>query len=68
MNTASIFFGFSIGLSLFAACTGGDQTWKSWKRNRRVTAYMAFVWVVWVACVTMAVMAWLFQRGYIKPR
>ncbi|KAL6364692.1 hypothetical protein LRP88_00663 [Fusarium phalaenopsidis] len=54
MNTASIFWGFSLGVAVFSAGKAGKQSWRSWKRARRPTAYVAMVWAVWLSTLFWA--------------
>ncbi|KAH7259870.1 hypothetical protein B0J15DRAFT_491306 [Fusarium solani] len=67
MNTASIFWGFSLGVAVFSAGKAGKQSWRSWKRARRLTAYVAMVWAVWFSSMVLGALAWGFQRQYIDP-
>lgn len=68
MNTASIFWGFSLGVAVFSAGKAGKQSWRSWKRARRPTAYVGMVWAVWFSSMVLGALAWGFQRQYIDPR
>ncbi|KLP12064.1 uncharacterized protein Y057_7198 [Fusarium fujikuroi] len=47
MNTASIFWGFSLGVAVFSVAKVSEQSWRAWKSRRRVTSYVAMVWAVW---------------------
>ncbi|KFA68891.1 hypothetical protein S40285_09378 [Stachybotrys chlorohalonatus IBT 40285] len=67
MNTASIFWGFSLGVAVFSAGKAGRQTWRSWKRVKRVTAYIFMLWAVFFSSMVLGVLAWGFQRQYIEP-
>ncbi|KAI8718120.1 hypothetical protein NCS52_00890000 [Fusarium sp. LHS14.1] len=67
MNTASIFWGFSLGVAVFSAGKAGKQSWRSWKRARRPTAYVCMVWAVWFSSMVLGALAWGFQRQYIDP-
>ncbi|KFA81544.1 hypothetical protein S40288_09061 [Stachybotrys chartarum IBT 40288] len=67
MNTASIFWGFSLGVAVFSAGKAGKQTWRSWKRVKRVTAYVFMLWAVFFSSMVLGVLAWGFQRQYIEP-
>ncbi|KAM5353451.1 hypothetical protein ACJ41O_000101 [Fusarium nematophilum] len=60
MNTASIFWGFSLGVAVFSAGKAGKQSWRSWKRSRRITAYVVMVWAVWFSSMVLGVLAWGF--------
>lgn len=68
MNTSSIFWGFSLGAAFFSALRAGSQSVQLWRRKGRVTAYVAMIWVEWIASVVIGVIAWCFQRQYIKAR
>ncbi|RSL68969.1 hypothetical protein CEP54_002592 [Fusarium duplospermum] len=67
MNTASIFWGFSLAVAVFSAGKASKQSWRSWKRAKRVTAYVAMVWAVWFSSMVLGALAWGFQRQYIDP-
>ncbi|KAJ4309601.1 hypothetical protein N0V84_011414 [Fusarium piperis] len=67
MNTASIFWGFSLGVAVFSAGKAGKQSWRAWKRARRITAYVVMVWAVWFSSMVLGALAWGFQRQYIDP-
>ncbi|CAF3617037.1 unnamed protein product [Fusarium graminearum] len=49
MNTASIFWGFSLCAAVFTLAKGTQQSWRAWKRLHRVTAYVGMIWVVWLS-------------------
>ncbi|KAF4469122.1 hypothetical protein FALBO_3993 [Fusarium albosuccineum] len=68
MNTASIFWGFSLAVALFSAGKAGGQSYRAWKRSRRVTGYVFMIWAVWFSSMVLGVLAWGFQRQYIDPR
>ncbi|RYP30630.1 hypothetical protein DL768_011192 [Monosporascus sp. mg162] len=65
INICSIFLGFAICAAIFAAWKAGEQSMTSWKRSGRVTIYIAMLWLEWIANVVLAVISWMFQRGYI---
>ncbi|KAF5618357.1 hypothetical protein F52700_12306 [Fusarium sp. NRRL 52700] len=67
MNTASILWGFSLGVALFSAAKASKQTCRVWKRCRRVTSYVAMIWAVWISSMVLGCLAWGFQRQYIVP-
>ncbi|KAF4341585.1 hypothetical protein FBEOM_4487 [Fusarium beomiforme] len=67
MNTASIFWGFSLGVAVFSATKGVKQSWRAWKRCHRVTAYVSMIWAVWFNSMVLGCLAWGFQRQYIEP-
>jgi hypothetical protein len=68
MNTASIFWGFSLCAAVFTLAKGTQQSWRAWKRRHRVTAYVGMIWVVWLSSMVLGCLAWGFQRQYIAPR
>ena len=68
MNTASIFWGFSLCAAVFTFTKGTQQSWRAWKRCHRVTAYVGMIWVVWLSSMVLGCLAWGFQRQYITPR
>lgn len=68
MNTASIFWGFSLCAAVFTLAKGTQQSWRAWKRLHRVTAYVGMIWVVWLSSMVLGCLAWGFQRQYIAPR
>ena len=68
MNTASIFWGFSLCAAVFTFTKGAQQSWRAWKRCHRVTAYVGMIWVVWLSSMVLGCLAWGFQRQYIRPR
>ncbi|CAG1989351.1 unnamed protein product [Fusarium graminearum] len=67
MNTASIFWGFSLCAAVFTLAKGTQQSWRAWKRLHRVTAYVGMIWVVWLSSMVLGCLAWGFQRQYIAP-
>ncbi|KAH7192805.1 uncharacterized protein B0J16DRAFT_380692 [Fusarium flagelliforme] len=67
MNTASIFWGFSLCAAVFTFTKGTQQSWRAWKRCHRVTAYVGMIWVVWLSSMVLGCLAWGFQRQYIAP-
>ncbi|KAF5715458.1 hypothetical protein FMUND_6837 [Fusarium mundagurra] len=67
MNTASILWGFSLGVAVFSVTKALKQSWKVWKRCRRVTSYVAMIWAVWLSSMVLGCLAWAFQRQYIVP-
>ncbi|KAM5367294.1 hypothetical protein ACJA88_011546 [Fusarium oxysporum] len=67
MNTASIFWGFSLGVAVFSVAKASEQSWRAWKRCRRVTSYVAMIWAVWFSSMVLGCLAWGFQRQYIDP-
>ncbi|KAF5242855.1 hypothetical protein FAUST_3121 [Fusarium austroamericanum] len=67
MNTASIFWGFSLCAAVFTLAKGTQQSWRAWKRRHRVTAYVGMIWVVWLSSMVLGCLAWGFQRQYIAP-
>ncbi|QPC67987.1 hypothetical protein HYE67_010218 [Fusarium culmorum] len=67
MNTASIFWGFSLCAAVFTFAKGTQQSWRAWKRRHRVTAYVGMIWVVWLSSMVLGCLAWGFQRQYIAP-
>ncbi|KAF5578721.1 lactoylglutathione lyase [Fusarium pseudoanthophilum] len=67
MNTASILWGFSLGVAVFSVAKALKQSWKVWKRCRRVTSYVAMIWAVWLSSMVLGCLAWGFQRQYIVP-
>ncbi|RBA09748.1 hypothetical protein FPRO05_05684 [Fusarium proliferatum] len=67
MNTASIFWGFSLGVAVFSVAKASEQSWGAWKRRRRVTSYVAMIWAVWFSSMVLGYLAWGFQRQYIDP-
>lgn len=68
MNTASIFWGFSLGVAVFSVAKASEQSWRAWKRRRRVTSYVAMIWAFWFSSMVLGCLAWGFQRQYIDPR
>ncbi|RGP72144.1 hypothetical protein FLONG3_6867 [Fusarium longipes] len=68
MNTASIFWGFSLCAAVFTFAKGSQQSWRSWKRCHRITAYVGMIWAVWLSSMVLGCLAWGFQRQYIAPR
>ncbi|KAF4983618.1 hypothetical protein FZEAL_1027 [Fusarium zealandicum] len=60
MNTASIFWGFSLAVALFSAGKAGKQSWRSWRRSRRITAYVMMIWAVWLSSMVLGALAWGF--------
>ncbi|WKT43994.1 hypothetical protein QSH57_008847 [Fusarium oxysporum f. sp. vasinfectum] len=67
MNTASIFWGFSLGVAVFSVAKASEQSWRAWKRCQRVTSYVAMIWAVWFSSMVLGCLAWGFQRQYIDP-
>ncbi|EKJ72959.1 hypothetical protein FPSE_06855 [Fusarium pseudograminearum CS3096] len=67
MNTASIFWGFSLCAAVFTLAKGTQQSWRAWKRRHRATAYVGMIWVVWLSSMVLGCLAWGFQRQYIAP-
>ncbi|KAF5019532.1 hypothetical protein F66182_8474 [Fusarium sp. NRRL 66182] len=67
MNTASIFWGFSLGVAVFSVAKGSTQTWRAWKRYGRITTYAVMIWAVWFSSMVLGALAWGFQRQYIDP-
>ncbi|KAM5372443.1 hypothetical protein ACJZ2D_007481 [Fusarium nematophilum] len=61
MNTASIFWGFSLGVAVFSAGKAGKQSWRSWKRSRRITAYVVMVFAFYF-CVALF---WALQVQFL---
>ncbi|KAI1029137.1 hypothetical protein LB503_013316 [Fusarium chuoi] len=58
MNTASIFWGFSLGVAVFSVAKASEQSWRAWKRRRRVTSYVAMIWAVWFSSMVLGCLAW----------
>ena len=67
MNIASIAWGFSLGVSIFAGTKAAKQTIKSWKRGTRTNIYLVLVWMEWTSSVIMSAITWLYLRQYIPP-
>lgn len=67
MNIASIAWGFSLGVSIFAGTKAAKQTIKSWKRGTRTNIYLILVWMEWTSSVIMSAITWLYLRQYIPP-
>ena len=65
-NICSIFFGFSLCLGIFAAANAVKQMAATWKRSKRISAYIVMVWLEWISNFIIAVLAWSYQRGYIR--
>ncbi|KAI5459653.1 hypothetical protein BGZ63DRAFT_489590 [Mariannaea sp. PMI_226] len=67
MNIASIFWGLSLGVAIFSALKALKQSHMTWTRSKRVNAYVAMLWGVWLSSMVLGVLAWGFQRQYIRP-
>ncbi|KAM0202483.1 hypothetical protein ACHAPA_010584 [Fusarium lateritium] len=67
MNIASIAWGYSLGVSIFAGTKATRQTIKSWKRGTRTNIYLMLVWTEWASSVLMSAITWCYLRQYIPP-
>ncbi|KAI1634642.1 hypothetical protein F4809DRAFT_665278 [Biscogniauxia mediterranea] len=68
MNTASLIFGITLGISIFAASKATQQTMSSVKRSQRLTTYVMMIWGHWVSNMGIAPLTWFYLRGVIKNR
>ncbi|KAI1343252.1 hypothetical protein F5Y15DRAFT_228836 [Xylariaceae sp. FL0016] len=66
MNTTSIFFGIMLACSAFAATKGVRQTWGTWKRSSKITGYVMMIWGHWGSNMGIAVLTWMYLRGFIQ--
>ncbi|KAF5550058.1 hypothetical protein FNAPI_7861 [Fusarium napiforme] len=64
---ASIIWGFTLAVGIFAGQKAGRQTWDQWKRTGRAKAYVWMIWAEWLASMLIGVLSWCFIRGYIAP-
>ncbi|KAF7562848.1 hypothetical protein G7046_g1264 [Stylonectria norvegica] len=67
MNTASVFWGFALGVAIFCATQAAQQTRRSYRRSGRITAYCAMIWADWTASMVMGAISWCFLKDIIKP-
>ncbi|CAG9996065.1 unnamed protein product [Clonostachys byssicola] len=66
--TASVIWGISLGLTIFAIIRATNQTYHQWIRKHNVTAYMVFIWLELVSSAIIGGTAWGYMRGDIPPR
>ncbi|KPM43693.1 hypothetical protein AK830_g2851 [Neonectria ditissima] len=67
MNIASIAWGVSMGICIFTASKGIQQTINSWKRGRKMNPYVILLWMEWTSSTTMSALVWSYLRGFIEP-
>ncbi|VUC30396.1 unnamed protein product [Clonostachys rosea] len=65
--TASVIWGISLGLTLFATIRATNQTYKQWNRKHKVTAYMVFIWLELISSAIIGGTAWGYMRQDIPP-
>ncbi|KAI0599516.1 hypothetical protein F4775DRAFT_600068 [Biscogniauxia sp. FL1348] len=68
MNTASLIFGITLGISIFTASKATQQTTSSVKRSQRLTVYIMMIWGHWVSNMGIAPLTWFYLRGVLKNR
>jgi len=68
MNVASLFWGFSLAFTVFAAAKGMRQTLSSWQRRGRITGYVWLIWIEWFSSTAIGIISWLYLYGIIAPR
>ncbi|KAI1493674.1 hypothetical protein F5X96DRAFT_620842 [Biscogniauxia mediterranea] len=66
MNTASLIFGITLGISIFTVSKATQQTISSVKRSQRLTTYIMMIWGNWVSNMGIAPLTWFYLRGVIK--
>uniref|UniRef100_A0A0B7K1W7 Integral membrane protein n=1 Tax=Bionectria ochroleuca TaxID=29856 RepID=A0A0B7K1W7_BIOOC len=66
--TASVIWGISLGLTIFAIIRATNQTYHQWIRKHKVTAYMVFIWLELVSSAIIGGTAWGYMRRDIPPR
>ncbi|CAH0022868.1 unnamed protein product [Clonostachys rhizophaga] len=65
--TASVIWGISLGLTIFAVIRATNQTCHQWIRKHKVTAYMVFIWLELVSSAIIGGTAWGYMRKDIPP-
>ncbi|KAM0346179.1 hypothetical protein ACHAPU_005600 [Fusarium lateritium] len=64
---ASIIWGFTLAVGIFAGQKAAKQTWEQYKRTGRARAYVWLIWAEWSASMLIGILSWCFIRGYIEP-
>ncbi|CAI6096634.1 unnamed protein product [Clonostachys chloroleuca] len=65
--TASVIWGISLGLTIFAVIRATNQTYHQWIRKHKITAYMVFIWLELVSSAIIGGTAWGYMRKDIPP-
>uniref|UniRef100_A0A0B7KHS4 Uncharacterized protein n=1 Tax=Bionectria ochroleuca TaxID=29856 RepID=A0A0B7KHS4_BIOOC len=68
LSDASVVWGMSLSLTLFAFIRCFSQTYAQWRRIRKVNLYMVLIWLELWSSTIIGVIYFAYMRGHIPPR
>ncbi|VUC31026.1 unnamed protein product [Clonostachys rosea] len=68
LSDASVVWGMSLSLTLFAFIRCFSQTYAQWRRIRKVNLYMTLIWLELLSSTIIGVIYFAYMRGHIPPR
>ncbi|CAH0044694.1 unnamed protein product [Clonostachys solani] len=67
LSDASVVWGMSLSLTVFAFIRCFSQTYAQWRRIRKVNLYMALIWLELWSSTLIGVIYFVYMRGHIPP-
>uniref|UniRef100_A0A8H7N1F7 Uncharacterized protein n=2 Tax=Bionectria ochroleuca TaxID=29856 RepID=A0A8H7N1F7_BIOOC len=67
LSDASVVWGMSLSLTLFAFIRCFSQTYAQWRRIRKVNLYMVLIWLELWSSTIIGVIYFAYMRGHIPP-